>query len=274
MNYAAIAVPDNTATSEMVRAKPAPPRADPSPKPRPEKRQRPELPPRPMPMEPAPKRARADVGDLERRKIIKRIRLAASWFPETAGEIVKSKNLEKLDIHQLQELEVEVRFDIGTSNSSLINTSVSQGALQVMEGMVTSAGFKVDGPTIRLSDLQKHPDYQSLLKELMLDFSDFVYESPWKRMGLFLLQSAAKVHAINNSAAQPIAPPPTPTPPPAEHREAPPPQPTPPAPRPPAQPAAPATVEIIVDGERVSIPIPPAPKPAPSPPPPLGGGQK
>lgn len=213
MNLAAIAVPDIGATPSNTAA---PQESGGRKRKTPENaatNKGPDAPIPPRADETSLKRLLGDIGEPEkgkksqeadsefhRRKIILKLKAYGSAFPEVAGEILKSKNLEDLDNRQLEMLLNEVKFTVGTRTSGIVTSKFSNTLLVAGGYLLTqNTSLKLDGPRIRLHDIAQSKDYQDLLKELTLEYADWVYSKPENRFAAYMADAIFNMHSINTA---------------------------------------------------------------------------
>jgi hypothetical protein len=121
-------------------------------------------------------------ADLYRRKIILRLKGYAVSFPDLAGEILKSKSLEDMDTRQLEILLNEVRITVANKTSNIVTSKASDTLLTLGQYFLAeNTALKVTGPKIQLLQITQNPDYQDLVKEMTLEYAEWVYQSPLNR---------------------------------------------------------------------------------------------
>jgi hypothetical protein len=121
-------------------------------------------------------------ADLNRRKIILRLKGYAVSFPDLAGEILKTKSLEDMDTRQLEILLNEVRLTVANKTSNIVTSKASDTFLTLGQYFLEeNTALKVAGPKIQLIQITQNPDYQDLVKEMTLEYAEWVYQSPFNR---------------------------------------------------------------------------------------------
>jgi hypothetical protein len=136
-----------------------------------------------------------------RRKIILKLKAWGAAFSDIAGEILKSKDLETLDTRHLEILLNEVKFAVATRTSGIVTQGFAGTALVAGEGLISAnTTLKVAGPAVKLQQLANTKDYQDLVKELTLEYADWIYQHPLNRFAAFMVHRVFTIHSINTAA--------------------------------------------------------------------------
>jgi len=148
-------------------------------------------------------------GLLYRRKLILKIRSYATAFPKEVGHQVAAKDLENLGENQLESLLQEIKFTVGSRSTSIVTNQAAAVSLLVLEDWLKeNMNKEVSGPEIRLSQLMNSEDCQYLVKELSLEYADFVYQRPEARMAMYLFNAVQTIDGINRKALEGAVKPP------------------------------------------------------------------
>ncbi len=137
-------------------------------------------------------------AEFTRRRLILKLKAYATSFPDVAGELLKSKDLEAMDTRSLEILLNEVKFVVGAKTSSIVTGTLSGSALTIGQHLIAeNTGLLVNGPRITLDAISNSKDYQDLVKELTLEYADWVYTSPVNRMMAYMAHSVMTIHNVN-----------------------------------------------------------------------------
>jgi hypothetical protein len=139
------------------------------------------------------------------RELILKIRAWCSAFPDITKDIIKSVNLESEDEHSLKSLLDQIRFTVATRTIGIVTTDGAQGLLHLAEELIdTHTSIKVKGPTARLTDLGRDPNFQDLVKETMLDNAHWLYTKPVYRLIYYCGQGLYKIDSANRTTVDNI----------------------------------------------------------------------
>lgn len=215
MNYAAIAVPEVGARGEQ-----AAPSSKPAPRSKPPAAQTPS-PDAPMPspsdesvkrlLEQPPEKEKGEKmhgelsgeGEIYRRKLILKLKSYATSFPDVCGELLKDKGLENMDTRQLEVLLNEVKFTVGARTSQIVTGAFSSQILLLEQYLLAeNTSLYVEGPSVQLTQLANSKDYQDLVKELTLEYADWIYQRPENRFFAFMANAVMTMHSVNSKAIE------------------------------------------------------------------------
>lgn len=146
-------------------------------------------------------------GELVRRRLILKLKAYGVAFSEIAGEILKSKNLEDMDTRSLEVLLNEVKFTVGTRTSGIVTSHVSDSFITIGQALLAkNTSLLVEGPAVQLSQVTNNKDYQDLVKEMALEYADWVYQKPENRFLAFMAHTVFTIDSINQDAVNKGAP--------------------------------------------------------------------
>lgn len=138
---------------------------------------------------------------IERRKKIMRIKNWCGGFRDALGDFIKDKHLEKLSDTELDALLEECKFIVASKTTGLVTDQTALSVVDwIQDGLKEHTSLKVDGPKVSLKQLAASKDCMDLIKELTLEYADFVYQRPEYRMILFLVNGVYAIHALNKDA--------------------------------------------------------------------------
>lgn len=142
-------------------------------------------------------------GELYRRKLILKLKSYATSFPDVCGELLKDKALENMDTRQLEVLLNEVKFTVGAKTSQIVTGAFSAQMLTLPQYLLAeNTPLYVEGPALQLTNLAQSKDYQDLVKELTLEYADWVYQKPENRFLAYMANSIMTIHNINSQAIE------------------------------------------------------------------------
>lgn len=142
-------------------------------------------------------------GELYRRKLILKLKSYATSFPDVCGELLKDKSLEHMDTRQLEVLLNEVKFTVGAKTSQIVTGLFSAQMLTLPQHLLAeNTPLYVEGPAVQLNNLAQSKDYQDLVKELTLEYADWVYQKPENRFMAYMANSIMTIHNINSNAIE------------------------------------------------------------------------
>lgn len=140
---------------------------------------------------------------IERRKKIMKIKNWCAGFRDVLEDFIKSKNLEKMSDAELDATMEECRFIVSARNTGLVTDQSAVSIVDWIEdGLTQHTSLKVAGPKVSLKQLAASKDCTDLIKELSLEYMDFVYQRPEWRALLFLVNGVYAIHSINKDAAE------------------------------------------------------------------------
>lgn len=146
---------------------------------------------------------------IERRKKIMRIKNWCAAFKDSLGDFIKDKHLEKLSDEELDALLEECKFIVSSKTTGIITDQTAVSMIDwIEEGLTEHTSLKVAGPKVSLKQLAASKDCSDLIKELSLEYADFIYQRPEYRMVFFLLNGVYAIHKINEEVAGQAQPPP------------------------------------------------------------------
>jgi len=147
--------------------------------------------------------SKADVikRGIERRKKIMRVKNWCAAFKDALGDFIKDKQLEKLSDEELEALLEECKFIVASKTTGIITDQTALSVVDWLEdGIKEHTSLKVAGPKISLKQLAASKDCTDLIKELSLEYADFIYQRPEYRMIFFLINGVYAIHKINEEA--------------------------------------------------------------------------
>jgi hypothetical protein len=134
--------------------------------------------------------------ELERRKLILKLRAWGSAFPKEVSDMIK--DVESLPFDALKTLLQEIKLTVGTRTAGIVNKAFVTGGLLVAEGLIEkNTSLQVTGPVARLAGLSNDPNWQDLVKETTLEYSDWIYQHPLHRLMLYGMHQVMAIHAVN-----------------------------------------------------------------------------
>lgn len=109
---------------------------------------------------------------------------------------LNAQSLELKSQIELEDLLREIKYTVGVrSNLTFFQTAAENGLVGV-EYMATRAGMRVSGLSYYL---QKNEEFQDLVAEVGLKYSNYTYIEPEARLGLLVLRTALGLHNLNKS---------------------------------------------------------------------------
>lgn len=154
----------------------------------------------------ADEKAEAIKRGIERRKKIMRIKNWCSAFKDVLGEFIKDKHLEKSSDAELDAILEECKFIVASRTTGLVTDQTAASIVDWMEeGISEHTSLQVKGPKVSLKQLASSKDCTDLVKELSLEYADFVYQRPEWRALLFLVNGVYAIHSINKEALETTA---------------------------------------------------------------------
>lgn len=140
--------------------------------------------------------------DGQRLKLILKLKAYGNCFPE-AAVVLKDKSLDGMSMRELELLLNQVKFTVGARTSGIVTAEFASGGLELLElGLASNTSLMVDGPAVSLSSINNSADYQSLVKELTLEYADWIYTKPENRFMAYLAKAIYSVHKINQKAVE------------------------------------------------------------------------
>ncbi len=141
-----------------------------------------------------------------KRQLINRIKNWQAGLRRHVDPIIGDKNLEKMKIHELETLFIEIKTTVGSKTSSAVSAQMSAGMVAMTQEALTEfTPLKLDGPRVKLVDIMGTVEARELSTELALTFAEEIYTNPIYRAGAFLVNSIAQVHKINTMETPPGA---------------------------------------------------------------------
>lgn len=134
-----------------------------------------------------------------RRRLILKIKAYATGFPKVCGDMVKTKELEDMNLKQLATLLNEIKFTVGARTSGIVTTQGANGLVGFAQEMLKDQ-FELSGPVVELKQITQAEDFQDLTKELVLEYADWIHSSPLNRFLMYMGQSAMVIHKTNAAA--------------------------------------------------------------------------
>jgi hypothetical protein len=132
--------------------------------------------------------------DVERRKLLLILkRYSTSRFTDYLKSMNINTDEESFDKYSNDELERlldDIRYTISQKNGNNMIEGVSLKAIETMESFMTNI-YKIDGLS---KVLKNNEQFLDTLSELSLEYSNFSYISPEKRMTYIIISNAMMVH--------------------------------------------------------------------------------
>lgn len=136
--------------------------------------------------------------DLVKKRTISKIFLYYDTFPHKLGE-KKPQNLDNKSLSKLDQMLSNCKILIGTKSlTKLLNNGISMGT-DALEKFCVLLGLQLQGFSKELLDDQ---DFMDTVKEIILDYSDDMYISPFTRLAMCIISKGRQVQNKNISEIQ------------------------------------------------------------------------
>lgn len=148
-----------------------------------------------QPLEEQPEQPITIEDKLTKTTILNKIKRWKYTFPNLL-EQYNVNHLEDKTIEELQNLEKEMNYVVTTHNSSNLAIPMANCVASIIENMSVFTPLKLKGYQ---QNLMNNEEFINVLKELSVQYSDYVYISPTARLGYHMVSTAILTNAINMS---------------------------------------------------------------------------
>ena len=134
--------------------------------------------------------------ELKKITILKnKLRLYQKHYPKVVGDIFNAFQ-ESEDIEELEEAVETAQRAVSSENSEgFVKTAFFNGALPIFENTAASLDFHIKGLSrVMQQDPQMAPVVDSILTEMMIDYSEWVYVPAVYRLGACIIVAGNKLH--------------------------------------------------------------------------------
>lgn len=139
--------------------------------------------------------------NLERRRLIIKLRSWAATFKKFLGDMMDGKDIENMSYDELVILMEEVKMAVATKNGGVVTTSFAKGAVALGEKFLEdNTSLNVNGPIARVSNITREEDFTDLAKELSLYYAEFIFTHPLHRTLAYLSNAVFQIDAVNTAA--------------------------------------------------------------------------
>jgi hypothetical protein len=129
------------------------------------------------------------------------IKLWHGAFKDILDPVVKGKDLEKMAESTLDALSHECKWAVAAKNSSMVSDQTMLSLISFFGDLGHEHfGINTEGPRISLKQLASSKDCSDLMKEVSLEYAQWVYQRPEMRLLFFLANGLYAVHSINTEA--------------------------------------------------------------------------
>lgn len=109
---------------------------------------------------------------------------------------LSSQSLEMKSQQELEDLLRECKYTVGVRTNLAFFQSAAENGLVGLEYTATRTGLRVQGLSFYL---QKNEEFQDLIAEVGLKYSNITYVEPEARLGLLVVRTALALHNMNKS---------------------------------------------------------------------------
>ncbi len=109
---------------------------------------------------------------------------------------LNASSLELKSQIELEDLLHEIKYTVGIRSNLTFFQSAAENGLVGAEFMTCKIGLRVQGLAYYL---QKNEEFQDLVAEVGLKYSNYTYIEPEARLGLLVMRAALRLHNLNKS---------------------------------------------------------------------------